>query len=379
MFYNVTLFLSVAIFLCGIVYKISGWVCRQVGPVNPRVGTRDRIAVAISGLGRTLFSGKLFVLISAVFTEVFLQFHFLRKKKNYYVWCMHMCLFWGFILLILMHALDAFISEQIFVGYFPTLNPYFFLRDLFGFMVLIGLVMAFVRRFWFRSTLPPRSITDHLGFILLTVIILSGFFLGATKITSPTIYQEMVEDYGDNFEVEEAVALEAYWVKTQGLASSRLFSEIDAEVLAAGAEIHQQSCVDCHADAQWAFVGYTLSRLIRPFALVIDRLNFNKILWYIHFLACFVGLAYLPFNRMFHVIATPVSMLANAVSKSGSLGPAALANKYSLERDACLHGGGCNLGCLVHNKRDFQINEQKTKEPLQHYLGQNFKINKDGS
>ena len=60
------------------------------------------------------------------------------------------------------------------------------------------------------------------------------------------------------------------------------------------------------------------------------------------------------------------------------LGQAALANLFSLERDGCLHGGACHLGCSVQNKRDLEVNEQKTKEPMVSYLEHKLKLITDG-
>jgi hypothetical protein len=74
-------------------------------------------------------------------------------------------------------------------------------------------------------------------------------------------------------------------------------------------------------------------------------------------------------------------MLVNVVIKPESLDQAALANRFSLERDGCLHGGACHLGCSVQNKRDLEVNEQKTKEPMLSYLEHNLKVipDKDGT
>ena len=119
MFFNVALFISLAFFLAGVIYKMFGWVHRQVGPVSPNVGTGERITAALGGLGRTLFSLKVLLLIKSLFTEVLLQLHFLRKKKNPYVWCMHICLFWGTILLLCMHALQVFISGHVAANNLP--------------------------------------------------------------------------------------------------------------------------------------------------------------------------------------------------------------------------------------------------------------------
>jgi heterodisulfide reductase subunit C len=70
-------------------------------------------------------------------------------------------------------------------------------------------------------------------------------------------------------------------------------------------------------------------------------------LWYLHVLACFVGLAYLPFSKMFHIFASSVSLLANGVIGKGKLAPANRATLQAMELDACTHCGTCSLRCSV--------------------------------
>jgi heterodisulfide reductase subunit C len=71
------------------------------------------------------------------------------------------------------------------------------------------------------------------------------------------------------------------------------------------------------------------------------------VLWYIHILACFVGLAYLPFSKMFHIFASSISLLANGVIGKEKLSPANRATLQAMELDACTHCGTCSLRCSV--------------------------------
>ncbi|RLB69920.1 MAG: hypothetical protein DRH03_07840 [Deltaproteobacteria bacterium] len=64
-----------------------------------------------------------------------------------------------------------------------------------------------------------------------------------------------------------------------------------------------------------------------------------------HILAVFLGLAYLPFSKMFHLILTPLSLLTNAVmgpEKSNSIN---VMTRQMMELDACTHCGTCNQYC----------------------------------
>ena len=65
--------------------------------------------------------------------------------------------------------------------------------------------------------------------------------------------------------------------------------------------------------ASHAFTGFATAKFIKPIALWLDDLNGVTLLWYVHIIACFIGLAYLPFSKMFHLFATPISLIANRI------------------------------------------------------------------
>ncbi len=60
---------------------------------------------------------------------------------------MHLCLFWGFTLLLLMHALEGILTSKFFEDYAATLNPFLFLRNFFALLVFVGIGIAVYRRF----------------------------------------------------------------------------------------------------------------------------------------------------------------------------------------------------------------------------------------
>jgi len=81
-------------------------------------------------------------------------------------------------------------------------------------------------------------------------------------------------------------------------------------------------------------------------ATKLTSYNHYQKIWYIHILACFAGLAYLPFSKMFHIFTTPASLLANAVMNENS-DPANIMTRQVMELDACMHCGTCSLHCSV--------------------------------
>ncbi|MGD2029557.1 MAG: 4Fe-4S dicluster domain-containing protein [Desulfobacterales bacterium] len=343
MVFTAFLYASLIIFAFGLIYKVFTWFSRKIGLVARDISISGRISAAVKGIFGIVFSAKILTLIRVFIFDVVLQIRIL--KEDFLRWVMHMLIYVGFMLLLLMHALENFISEPLFANYYSTINPFMFLRDLFGFMVIVGVGIAIFRRFILRVPRLKSNAMDYYAIVILAVIMLSGVLLEGSKITSYTEYQYMVEDYAFLEDQDEIEALESYWVQNFGTVSPNVQPPFDEDVLLMGRDLHEASCMDCHSAPQWAFTGYATAKIIKPVALALDRAGTSTILWYIHFIACFIGLAYLPFSKMFHIFATPVSLMANAVMEKDTSDPANIATRQIMELDACMHCGTCSLRC----------------------------------
>ncbi|MBW1982774.1 MAG: 4Fe-4S dicluster domain-containing protein [Deltaproteobacteria bacterium] len=264
-----------------------------------------------------------------------------------------MCIYTGFMLLLLMHGLDSFLTPLIFASYQPTLNPFLFLRDLFGILILLGVAIAIYRRFILRVPRLYSNPMDKYAIAIVAVIVLSGFLLEGSKISSYSRYQDMVQEYTIQADEQESKALESFWIENFGVVSPRLRAPFEPATMELGREAHEMSCLECHSRPQWAFAGYSVAWVLKPVALTADRLYLSTLLWYLHFIFCLAGLAYLPFSKMFHIFATPLSLMANAVMDTQQSDPANLTTKRILELDACTHCGACSSVCavaVVHNE-----------------------------
>jgi heterodisulfide reductase subunit C len=173
----------------------------------------------------------------------------------------------------------------------------------------------------------------------------SGIGLEGLKITSHSEFMRMVEDYAGLDDEEEIQALEAVWVDAFGVVSPNIQGPFDDDLLSVGHEVHEDSCLGCHASAKWAFTGFTMAKLIKPVAVRLDQADGITILWYIHILACFAGLAYLPFSKMFHMFTVPLSLIAGQVMDPKRSLPANILTRQMVELDACTHCGSCSLHC----------------------------------
>ena len=345
MFFKITLYIATAVFFLGLCYRVSAWFRHTLGEETEALRPGRRVLAALKGIVLTLLSPRIFTLLKVFVLEVLFQARTLRESSLR--WVMHSCIFWGFVLLLLMHALDQFISVKLFRDYSATLNPFLFLRNFFGVLVILGLAISFYRRFVLKVPRLLTNMMDKATIVILSVVMVSGFFLEAAKIVSYRAYGDMVGDYAGQEDEGARKALEGYWVENFGIASPNLKGPFDRRILERGREVHETACASCHSRSQWAFASYGLSRIASPAAMGLDKAHVPALLWYIHFLASFMGLAYLPFSRMFHVFATPVSLLANAVMSREASDPVNFMTKQIMELDACTHCGTCSTRCSV--------------------------------
>jgi heterodisulfide reductase subunit C/nitrate reductase gamma subunit len=345
MFFFISLYVALGIFGIGLIYKLVGWFRCQIGDSARHTSTSQRIATACKGLIKSLFSIKFFSLLKVFILDVILQRRVL--KENFSRWLMHMCIYVGFMLLLLTHALEEQIMRPLFSNYASTLNPFIFLRNVFGIVMFVGVAIAIYRRLTIKGMRITTRAIDTYAIVILAVIIMTGIFLEATKIVSYTRFNEMVEEYSTLGGQEEIKPLKAYWAKEFDVVFPGGVGPVDEATLEQGMEIHQIQCAPCHSKPQWAFISYGVARAVKPVAAGLIGAGADKVLWYIHFLACFIGLAYLPFSKFFHVLASPVSLLANEVMEKKGAGPAAAATRRSMELDACTHCATCSIHCSV--------------------------------
>lgn len=367
MFFDVALYTALVIFAIGVIHKIDTWFLLNVGTGDRTVPVSERFADGAKGLLAALFSPKVFTLVKVFFVDVLLQARILRDKRDRLAWVMHICLFFGFMLLLLFHALGGYISRAIDSNYQATLNPWLFLRNLGGFLVIVGLLLAVVRRALVKRAQITTTGMDVYAIVILAVIICSGFVLEGLKIASMQEFTAMVEDYGDPEDAQATNALKAYWVAEFGVVAPEVSLPVSADLMESGREAHEASCVSCHSRPQAAFVSYPFSRLLAPVATGLDRAGLRRMLWYAHILACFFGLAYLAFSKMFHVISTPVSLMVAALADEAQE-PSTAATRQMIELDGCRHGGACHEECPVRRRRVERIEESGAYGPMAAFL-----------
>ena len=343
MIFDILFYSSLFICIIGICYKIFLWIKKSVGYQKTSFSLQ-RFSDLVKSIILTVFSLNILALIQSFFIDVIFQRSIL--KTSIFRWLMHFQIFAGFMALLFMHAFDKIFTANLFPYYYSTINPFLFLRNLFGFMVLAGISIAIYRRYIVTPARLKNACNDFFAIIILLSIILSGILLEGMKMASISEFTTMVEEYADlDYKDKDMIALETYWVKEFALTSNRIKAPFKKNILDLGLEIHETNCIDCHSSNKSAFMGYGVAKLISPIAIFLDKINSISFFYYVHILTCFLGLALLPFTKMFHIIATPISLMTNAVYKKSNLKNENFLTKQLMELDACTHCCTCNLNC----------------------------------
>jgi heterodisulfide reductase subunit C/nitrate reductase gamma subunit len=337
--------IALALCLTGLLWRISRWFVSDIGPENDNLSTGRRLAATGRALLDALFSPRLFKLIAVFLWEVLLQGHLLRQDRMR--WAMHLGLCYGFLLLVLLHALDDWTTPLLFADYYPTRNPFRGLRNFLAALVLIGVLGTMIRHRTRTTMVRFRSIADRLFLLLLAVIIVSGILLESSQILSPAIFEEMVADYMGDDDPDEVAALRQYWATEMGAVLTPARSGERIYDPAAGQMAHEAYCASCHTRPQAAFLSYPISRLLKPVAGILAALRIDLWLWTIHFLVSCLALACLPFSKFFHLLATPVNLLARTAGPVATRPPALRPTRRALGLDACTHCGICTEHCSV--------------------------------
>lgn len=348
------LYASLVLCALGLIWRVSAWFRVRVGPDVRALTVSEQAAAAYRGTVAALSSRRVFQLLGVFCLDVLLLRRLFANEKLR--WLGHLLVVLGFTLLVLMHALAPLVTAKLFQNYQATLDPYLFLRDLFGVMVLLGVAMILFGRQRGRTGFAPARDPASAMFVgLLALVLLAGFLLEADKIGSARAFYRMADQYAGSTDPETLKPLRAVWASEFGVVFGDMKQPPAPDLVAQGRELHANACASCHSRPASAFVAYPLARALAPVMEPLERTQADVWLLYLHVFACFIGLASLPFTRFFHVLANPLSLLVNGAGPGRAISPAARASRRALALDACVHCGICDVRCAV--------------APLARYLG----------
>ncbi len=346
---------ALIICLAGTGYRAGRWLTLQLGQEAQSVSGPGRLGRLVQAMGGTLLRPvQLLRLLRGGIVEVFLQGHILRQSPLR--WTMHMMLCYGMVLLLLMHVFDDWFTARLFSDYASTLNPYLFLRNAFGIFLLLGVIIAWVRRRRMQKSVKITRAGDRWVLVLLAGLVLSGVALEAVQIISPAMFDMMVADYMGSDDPEEVGPLKAFWAARFDVAFTPMPSTTNPEVMAMGRGLHEDFCAACHSRPLSAVLSYPVALTVKPWSDTIGRLDLETWLWYAHYLLSCLALALLPFSKLFHLVATPISLAVRSLGTAGDLSPPLRPTRRALGLDACTHCGVCTEHCAVAPIRRVIVN-----------------------
>ncbi|MBW6495933.1 MAG: 4Fe-4S dicluster domain-containing protein [Burkholderiaceae bacterium] len=350
-FFESLLYAALALSVLGLAWRISKWLRIGIGPDARAVAPSRRVRAALRGAAAVLFTRRVLPVLAAFLVDTLFLPRLLAQQKLR--WLAHLLVAAGFTLLVLMHALAPLVTAKLFAAYEPTLDPYLFLRNLSGAMVLLGTALLVIGRRTARTGPGHARRWQDAAFVaLLGLVLVTGFLLEAHKIASPLAFQRMTSEYLGARDEAQLKPLRALWASEFGVSFGGTEGTPDPAIVEQGRKLHAAACAACHDRPRSAFVSYPLARLLAPLTSLLDQLHAAAWLSSLHVLACLLGLASLPFTGFFHALAAPLSLLANAVARArarsvGAISPAARATRRAMAADACVRCGLCDAHCSV--------------------------------
>ena len=216
-------------------------------------------------------------IIKAFIVNVILQLQII--KFSFIRWLMHFCIFIGFMGLFALTAWEAFLADILPAD--SALVKVFFNNggrlildvwgEVFGTMLLAGLIIAILRRYVFRVAQLDTILKDTLSITLLTIISVSGFIAEAFRLMA----------------------------------------------------------IPGSPDLIYSFVGLLFAKVFA--AAGIPMLNYKLFVW-LHGLAAMLFIALIPFSKMWHAFASPIEIILDASEKQGKHEEEVAAAHYSVSR-----------------------------------------------
>lgn len=325
--------------------RIRQWFSLQIGPENGSPGVFERMRQGFAGVRRKVLSRKILPLLGTLVTKILLQTQLLRQSP--WRWLAHGFVFYGILILVVFHALDDVTSRQWFGDYQSTLNPFRFMRELLGVLALIGIGMALWRRQRHGRIKSTSNRADMILLLLLALILISGFAVESASMISEPVFDEMVADYWGEDDPAELAPLKALWTDAYGVVFAAHPVSLDPQLILLGAQLNAESCSACHSPASAAFVSRPATRLLRPWAAWLNAVRADIWLYYFHYLVSLLALVVLPVSKLFHLVATPLSLFLQEAGHPASHTSANRLTRRALALSACTHCGECSRLCSV--------------------------------
>lgn len=209
-------------------------------------------------------------------------FHRKLYGQSFYRWLTHTFLVFGFVATFIVDMIKGFTTGYLvewshslpflsFAHTFETgaIRPFLdFFLEFFSFLILIGCVMALVRRFILRPSQLKTEEEDITSLLFILFLELSGFFIEGYRIAHPEVVANRV--YMANFTPPSA----NNWV---------------------------------------SFGGYFLSLFLRGVTINPD------FLWYFHVIPSLIFFIYIPHSKLLHIFTSSVTVIGDRLREKSRI------------------------------------------------------------
>ncbi len=230
---------------------------------------------------------------------------------------MHFLILVGSAFLLLGTALDVISHYVVEFMHGTTYLALSFLYDLGGVMVLIGVVLAFIRRYILKLDRLDNVLDDAVTLVLIFVVVITGFALEGARIAA---------------------------------------SASPPEVGGLGPVVLEWE--------NWSFLGYAFSKMFSGAALE-TQISAYRDLWWFHSVTTLGTMVYiaLSFSKLTHILVAPLNVFFRSLRPKGALAPILNIEeaesfgvgkiedftwKQLLDLDACTRCGRCQDSCPAY-------------------------------
>jgi nitrate reductase gamma subunit len=261
---------SLLLFIWGMWFRISLYLQGTLeGAENASTGGKLKIYLNRGWRG---FWARPGWYVKILITDVI--FHKKLFGQSFYRWIAHTLLVFGFIATFIVDMIKGFTTGYLvewshalpalsFAHAFETgsIRPFLdFFLEFFTFLILVGCVLAMIRRFFLRPDQLRTEEEDSITLLFILFLELSGFFIEGYRIAHPEVVASRI--YLANF--------------TPASANNWL-----------------------------SFGGYFLSQFLKD--IKIDA-NF---LWYFHVVPSLIWFIYIPHSKLLHIFTSSVTVIVD--------------------------------------------------------------------
>jgi nitrate reductase gamma subunit len=263
--FYIMFFPTVIFFIWGMALHVNVWLeGRFEGAENATKWEKFKIYIRRGWKG---FWSRPGWYIETLITEVI--FHRKLYGQSFYRWLAHTLLVFGFMATFAVDMIKGFTTGYLvafgvsFAHEFETgsIRPFLdFFLEFFSFLILVGCVLAMVRRFVIRPDQLRTEEEDVTSLLFILFLELSGFFIEGYRIA----HHEVVE-----------------------------------------AHVYLANFTPASANNWISFGGYFLSQFLRDIKINAD------FLWYFHVVPSLIWIIYIPHSKLLHIFTSSMTVISD--------------------------------------------------------------------